>query len=142
MQLTTLISAAALVGLTMAAPAPLAPRAFTIPTDDGYPNPNDAQLAAISRQADGTLSNGPAPKVANGSLPIFQLIAFNENFEVAYFASMLQNLTSGLYDHELAKVPKDVKDDLVEIIKTILAVCKPPFSLIFLCSLLPRISTR
>lgn len=61
---------------------------------DGYPTPDAAQLAAIEVQADGTLSNAPAsPPLHPDSLPVFQLIAFNEFFEVAFFTSLLDNVT-------------------------------------------------
>ena len=129
MHLTTLVSAAtALSGLAAAAPAPLAPRGYTVPADDGFPNPSPEQLAKINVQAGGTLSNAPPPKINASSVPIFQLVTFNENFEVGYFSSMINNLTSGYYDKELEKYPQE-KAALLEVLETVLAVCHPaPFS--------------
>jgi len=125
MHFTTLVSTVtALAGLAGGAPAPVAPRGYSVSADDGFPDPSPEQLAEISKQAGGTLSNAPPPKINASSVPIFQLVAFNENFEVAYFSSMIHNLTSGYYDKELEKNPKE-KKVLLEILQTISAVGRP-----------------
>lgn len=103
-----------------AAPSPTP----TTPTQsDGFPSPAAAQLQAIQKNAGGTLSNAPPPpKLANSSLAAFQLIAYNENFEVAYFKSLLQNVTAGSDGFQSSD-----KDKLVSVLTNVVAVC-PPFS--------------
>lgn len=84
----------------------------------GFPTPNQQQLNDIEVQAGGRLSNAPPPpKLAPSTLTALQLIAFNELFEVAFFSSLLANITSGVSGYEL-----DGQDDeLPAIIKNILA---------------------
>jgi len=74
---------------------------FKFPLDNGFPNimVPSSELTAIQKQAHGTIPNGPLPKkLSDASATNFQLIAFNEIFEVAYFTSLLKNITSGEYD--------------------------------------------
>lgn len=121
MQLTHIISTttAALAGLALAAPA--IPRSYSAPTDDGFPNPSAAQLATIEQKADGQLSNAPPPpKLAGSSLTAFQLIAFNENFEVAYFSSLIENVTNNVPGYSLDSPNKN--DELLSVLKTVKAV--------------------
>ncbi|KAH8879437.1 hypothetical protein GQ53DRAFT_671994 [Thozetella sp. PMI_491] len=64
---------------------------------DGYPTPSPSQLAGISQRADGTLPNaGAPPALSEGSVPLFQAIALVEEFEVALFSSILQNITNNV----------------------------------------------
>ncbi|KUI65170.1 hypothetical protein VM1G_00057 [Cytospora mali] len=120
MQLTHIISTttAALAGLSLAAPS--VRRSYSAPTDDGFPNPNATQLAIIGQKADGQLSNAPPPsKLANSSLTAFQLIAFNENFEVAYFSSLVENITNYVPGYVVATPEK--RDELLSILNTVKA---------------------
>lgn len=131
---TILSSVTALVGLAAAAPfqhggppggAPAAQSGpqvpYAIPTDDGFPTPNPDQLKVIQQIADGTLSNAPPPaKINESSFPVFQLIAFNEQFEVAFFSSLLYNVTNDVPGFTLPNPKK--KDELVDILETVLAV--------------------
>ncbi|KAJ9143487.1 Sexual development protein [Pleurostoma richardsiae] len=111
-------TAACLAGVAVAAPANKA-RA-SVPSDDGFPTPSAEQLLDIEKKADGTLSNAPPPpKIANSSLTAFQLIAFNELFETAYFSSLIYNITNNVTGFELAEPEK--KDELVNILETVLA---------------------
>lgn len=74
---------------------------FKFPLDNGFPDIKvpSAELTAIQKQAHGTIPNGPLPKqLSDASATNFQLIAFNEIFEVAYFTSLLKNITSGEFD--------------------------------------------
>lgn len=81
----------------------VAPVAAAAPTD-GFPTPNAQQLKAISKQADGSLSNAPPPaKLADSTLQSLQAIAVNEEFEVAYFRSLLGNITTGVKGYESYK---------------------------------------
>jgi hypothetical protein len=51
-------------------------------------------IAIQEQQAHGTLPNGPLSKTLQpGDETIFELIAFNEFFEVAFFTSLLNNIT-------------------------------------------------
>ncbi|KAK5989543.1 hypothetical protein PT974_11070 [Cladobotryum mycophilum] len=90
--------------LALASFTAAAPVAETTPSDvypDGFPNPNADQLKQISIQADGLLSNAPPPPKLNAStLQSFQAIAFNEEFEVAFFTSLLYNVTNKYAGYE------------------------------------------
>lgn len=113
------ISTAVVFGLASAAPA--ITRDFSDPTDDGFPNPSAAQLAAIETTADGQLSNAAPPaKLADSSLTAFQLIAFNENFEVGFFSSLIDNITSGVDGYTV-----DKQAELLNVLKTVKAVSRP-----------------
>ncbi|KAI5362653.1 hypothetical protein Slin14017_G063340 [Septoria linicola] len=74
---------------------------FKFPLANGFPNLKvpSPELLAVEKKAQGTLPNTPLPKkLSDASATNFQLIAFNEIFEVAYFNSLLNNITSGEYD--------------------------------------------
>ncbi|KAK1830675.1 hypothetical protein QBC39DRAFT_353610 [Podospora conica] len=133
---TALSFIAALSGLATAVPTPAgnnlkAPRSpggssgtpapYSIPTNDGFPDPSPDQLMVLQQIADGTLSNAPPPARLNeSSFPVFQLIAFNENFEVAFFSSLLYNITTGVKGFD--DFPsKEKKMELVDILQTVLA---------------------
>ena len=89
---------------------------FKFPLANGFPSPNATALAAIQKTAHGTLPNGGLPKkLSDASAATLQLIAFNEIFEVAYFNSLLTNLTTGEYNIGAAK------DFVVHAITTIQA---------------------
>jgi hypothetical protein len=104
----------ALAGLAAARPS----KRFTDPTDNGFPNPNATGLAAIEKQADGQLGNAPPPPKLNASsVAAFQLIAFNELFEVAYFTSLRYNVSNEVCGYET-----EDKKRLVSILDTIIAV--------------------
>lgn len=78
--------------------------AFSFPLANGFPNIKvpSAALTAIELQAHGTLPNGPLPnKLAPGDVTSFQLIAFNELFEVAFFTSLIQNITNDVSGFEV-----------------------------------------
>jgi hypothetical protein len=75
------------------------PVQYTAPPSDGFPSPNAAQLATIEQLAQGTLPNGgpPPPGAINAEgIKNFQLINFNENFEVAFFKSLVYNVTNNV----------------------------------------------
>ncbi|KAK3063039.1 hypothetical protein LTS18_002867 [Coniosporium uncinatum] len=70
---------------------------FRFPLADGFPNPNDQQLHQIEEIAHGTLPNGPPPpKIDHDTKTSLQLIAFNENFEVAFFEQLIKNITNNV----------------------------------------------
>jgi hypothetical protein len=83
------------------------------------------QLKDISRRADGTLSNAPPPpKLGESSKTAFQALAFGEEFEQAYFSSLLQNVTDGVpgYRHH----GRFTKAELVKVLETVVAVSFQP----------------
>lgn len=121
MQLTRMISTitAALIGLSLAAPA--ASRPYRTPTGDAIPDPSATQLATIEQKADGQLSNAPPPpKLADSSLTAFQLIAFNENFEVAFFSSLIDNVTNNVPGYQIGTPEQG--HELIAVLETIKAV--------------------
>jgi len=77
---------------------PAAPAANAVPfVTDGFPTPNAAQLLAIEQLAHGTLPNGsPPPMISANGITNLQLVNFNENFEVAFFASLIHNVTTNV----------------------------------------------
>lgn len=59
-------------------------------------------LATIQRQAHGTLPNIALPtSISDLSATVWQLIAFNELFEVKYFESLIVNITAELPGYEV-----------------------------------------
>lgn len=136
MQFLQIISAVALAGFAVAFPTNPQPSNTPSNTpnssggfssDDGFPNPSDAQLALIEKIADGQLSNAPPPpKLAPSSLTAFQLIAFNENFEVAFFSSLINNITRGI---DGFNVQGSSKQELLDVLKTVLAVSSTTLTL-------------
>lgn len=109
----------ALAGVTIAAPT--IPRSYNIPAGDGFPSPSPEQLATIQQEAGGQLSNAPPPpKLASSSLTAFQLIAFNENFEVAFFSSLIDNITNNVSGFELNDQKK--RDELLSVLEAVKAV--------------------
>lgn len=108
---------AASLGVAQAA---LLPRAFKVPSGNGFPSPDDQQTLAIEQQAGGKLPNSPPAKsLGAGTTTAFQLIAFNELFETAYFSSLVKNITDGAPGYE--NPPTGALDTL----KVVLAVSKP-----------------
>jgi hypothetical protein len=98
----------------------VAPVAAAAPTD-GFPTPNAQQLKGISEQADGSLSNAPPPAtLADSTLQSLQAIAVNEEFEVAYFRSLLANVTTGVHGYTSWKGYD--KKALEKILKVVIAV--------------------
>ncbi|KAH0343986.1 hypothetical protein KCU81_g5005, partial [Aureobasidium melanogenum] len=70
---------------------------------NGFPNLSPSALADVNNAAHGTLSNASAGNISfpADSLTNFQLIAFNELFEVAFFTSLLTNITTGVPGFEI-----------------------------------------
>ncbi|KAI3393970.1 hypothetical protein diail_3449 [Diaporthe ilicicola] len=108
----------ALAGVAMAAPT--IPRSYSIPADDGFSNPSPEQLATIQQKAGGQLPNSPPPpKLASSSLTAFQLIAFNENFEVAFFSSLKDNITNNASGYQVDDHAK--RAELLSVLETVIA---------------------
>ncbi|KAM3498522.1 hypothetical protein MY10362_008161 [Beauveria mimosiformis] len=92
--------------------------AAVIPNNDGFPEPSAQQQIAIAKAAGGLLPNVKLPtKLGPGSTTTFQLIAFNELFEVAFFNSLLKNITNHVEGY---RVNTHV-DRITEILTTVRA---------------------
>lgn len=100
-------------------PAKLSPPSHELP--DGLPNPSPEQRKAIEQNAHGTLPNGPPPPViSDKGIVNLQLIAFNELFEVAYFNSLIANITGNVTGYTFSN--NTVRDTVLRNLKAILAV--------------------
>lgn len=94
------------------------------PLPDGFPWPDTSQLQIIEQQASGTLSNSSLPgNISMEGLKDFQLIAFNELAEVAFFTELLSNITNNVEGYMINAEKRDF------IISTITAVQRVCYSL-------------
>jgi hypothetical protein len=96
------------------------PADFKFPLSNGFPNivNPSAELTAIEKQAQGTLSNNdPPPKPHPDSLTSLGFIAFNELFEVAFFTELVQNITTSVAGYGPSDIP-----DRDEVLRTLQAV--------------------
>ena len=88
---------------------------FSYPLPNGFPNLNATALAEVFKLAGGPIPNGPLPtSLKAGGTQALQLIAANEEFEVAYFSELLSNVTNDVPGY-------DVKDKDY-VVKTLTAV--------------------
>lgn len=105
------IASLALAGGAIAAPV--------FPLADGFPSPSPAQLKEIEILAGGPLPNGPLPSVLTPTaIATLQLLALNELFEVFFFNSLLQNITTNVTGYQL----EDSHFDRTFIIDTITTI--------------------
>ncbi len=112
-----------LAGSAMAMPP--APRAVAPLMDT--PTPSPSQLAGINQRADGTLPNeGAPPSLSDATVPLIQAIALVEEFEVALFSSILQNVTNGVPG--FTQFPLLSKSAIINILDNIVAVSETPIS--------------
>ncbi|EOD50000.1 putative sexual development protein [Neofusicoccum parvum UCRNP2] len=97
---------------------------FRFPLSNDFPNPDQKEIDDIQEIAGGTLPNGGggAPPSAD-ALTSLRLIAFNELFEVAFFTSLLQNITHNVpgFDVKAATALNVNLDDLIIILATVQA---------------------
>lgn len=90
------------------------------PLPDGFPAPTSKQLQAIQDQALGALPGGALPtKLDKDSITSFQLVAFNELFEVAFFNSLLYNVTHNVKGY--TDLRGETKAYVVETLKAVVA---------------------
>jgi hypothetical protein len=70
---------------------------------NGFPNLSPSALSDVNIAAHGTISNATGAKIdfSADALTNFQLVAFNEFFEVAFFTSLLTNITTGVPGFEI-----------------------------------------
>jgi len=103
--------------------APAAPSSTVIPfVNNGFPAPSSAQLLAIEELAHGTLPNGPPPPpgaISAQGITNLQLVNFNENFEVAFFASLLNNVTTNVAGFQISDATE--RNFVIEVLTAVLA---------------------
>jgi hypothetical protein len=92
---------------------------------DGFPTPSPDQTKQIELNAQGTLSNNPAPPP--GAIPAdgitnLQLINLNENSEVAFFGQLLQNVTNNVSGFQITD-PLE-RNFVLDTLKAVLAVSR------------------
>jgi hypothetical protein len=79
---------------------------------NSFPDLSDAQLKQVEQLAHGTEpSTAPPPSLSEQGGINFQLVEFNENFEVAFFTSFINNITNDVPGFELQD--KDEKNFIV-----------------------------
>lgn len=94
--------------------------AFTVDSDDGFPNPSPEQIKAIEAIAGGTLSNEtPPPSISADTATTLEVIAFNEFFEKAFFSTFLRNVTDNVSGFEISD--KDERDFIIKSLTKIVA---------------------
>ena len=109
------------VALTSTAAAP-----YSIPTTDGFPNPSPAQLALIEKIAGGTLPNGPLPtSLKPAGITTLQLLALNEEFEVAYFTDLLYNITHHVHGYKANDIAPLDRDYVIKSLEAVIEVHLP-----------------
>lgn len=76
---------------------------FQFPLPNGFPNITRPGRAPLEKQGHGTLPNGPLPsKMSDAAATSLGLIAFNEYFEVAYFTSLIYNITNNVTGYDIS----------------------------------------
>jgi len=106
------ISFAALLGLSAAR---------AVPRDS-----NPQEQLAIEQQAGGRLSNlPPPPSLSEAGITNFQLIAFNENLEVAFFDEIIKNITSHVPGYPYKSIVGS-ELEVLEVLQTVKAVSVAP----------------
>ena len=74
---------------------------FKFPLSNGFPNPSPQAIELIQKNAGGTLPNGALPtKLSATDILDFKVVAGQEIFEVAFFTSLLNNITNGVPGYE------------------------------------------
>ena len=92
-----------------ALPALAAAVPFNFPLPNGFPNPSPDALKQIDAAAGGSLSDGPPPTAdisSPAAITNFQLIAFNEIFEVAFFTQLISNITNNVPGYSFDENPQ------------------------------------
>lgn len=92
---------------------------------------------SLNRQAaGGTLPNTPLPTALPAdAVQTLQVIAYNEIFEVAYFSSLLANVTNGVDGY--TDLPLD-KDFIISILTAVVAVSLYRLYKLLRFSLIPK----
>jgi hypothetical protein len=105
---------------TPSSAAPAAASTVVPFVNDGFPSLSGQQLLSVEAIAHGTLPNGaPPPSLSQQGGVNLQFIEFNENFEVAFFASLLHNITTGVGGFEISDASQ--KTFIINAITAVLA---------------------
>jgi hypothetical protein len=108
MHFSSIVLASSAASIAAAAP-------FSFPLANGFPNLNKSATAEVYKLAGGTLPNGALPSsLKAGGTQALQLVAANEQFEVAYFSELLANVTNGVEGYNV--------EDKNYFIKTLTAI--------------------
>lgn len=111
--LSILMAALVAAGSATAAPS------FSL--SNGFPKPDPSALASIQKQAGGSLPNTPLPTdLKADAVQTLQVIATNEIFEVAYFSSLLKNVTHNVQGY--TEFGGQSREYVIESLKAIRAV--------------------
>jgi hypothetical protein len=90
------------------------------PLGNSFPDTSPDQLKNIQVQAHGSLSNGkPPPKVDPDTLTSLRFVAFNELFEVAFFTSLINNITNVVDGYQVWD--PEARSSLIEVFTAIQA---------------------
>jgi len=93
---------------------------FKFPLANGFPDLSADALRKVEEQAQGTLPvTGAVDHLNDKSVTVFELIAFNELFEVAFFSSLLSNITSNVYGFGIES--QYLKNSVVDALTAVLA---------------------
>jgi len=120
-------SAATLIFSCVASIASAAPFAFSNdPLNNGFPKASPDQINQIELLAHGSLptpakpaANAPPAKpVSSDTLTSLRFIAFNENFEAAFFTSLINNITSNQagFTFKNGTAKQDLVNDLTAVL--------------------------
>lgn len=90
---------------------------FSFPLPNGFPNLTVQALMATSLQAHGIEPNGSPPTLQQDDLTSFQVLAFNELFEVAFFTDLLFNITNNVqgFQVEDSRVRQQLLNALIAV---------------------------
>ncbi|KAG9234675.1 hypothetical protein BJ875DRAFT_509106 [Amylocarpus encephaloides] len=108
------LSSVSLIGLIcLSAIVSAAP--FAVDSSNNFPNPSPDQIKIIEAVAHGSLPNGKPPaKVENNTLTSLRFIALNEFFEVAFYTSLIANVTQNVTGYDI-KEPEAKKSLLATL---------------------------
>ena len=94
---------------------------FKFPLANGFPNIKNPspELRAIEEAAVGIIPNFPlARHLSSADITNFQLIAFAKFFEVAYFTSLISNITNNVPGYQ---VPPAIESYLLQVLNNTVA---------------------
>lgn len=116
---TALVAALGLAASTQALNIPRG--TFKEYTSNGFPNRTTMQQELmIAEQAGGKLPGGNLPtNLSDASITAWQLIAFNELFEVAYFSAVLKNVTEGKKGYNLTRSEREIAVKVLEAVRAV-----------------------
>ena len=122
MYLTSILSFWVIVAGVAASP-------FKLPMRHPSPNSTAAQIDYHGELAGGRLPNGPVPtSLKKAGITALQLIALNEQFEVAYFTELVSNVTNSVLGYDIAPPDRAYVIESLTAILEVSPVLRPPVS--------------